>query len=86
MSSAIGDTKNLDSPDSSDLGCHQEELNSLKKAPAESIAEFVARAKELATNLEAVGHKPEDSEVSLSVLAGLPKDKVLVTILGTHRP
>ncbi|KAL0054973.1 hypothetical protein WJX82_005334 [Trebouxia sp. C0006] len=45
----------------------RQELNSLKKAPTESIAEFVARAKELATNLEAVGHKPEDSEVSLSV-------------------
>ncbi len=62
----------------------RQELNSLKKAPTESISEFVARAKELATNLEAVGHKPEDSEVSLSVLAGLPKEyKVLVTILGT---
>ncbi len=62
----------------------RQELNSLKKAPTESIAEFVARAKELATNLEAVGHKPEDSEVSLSLLAGLPKEySVLVTILGT---
>jgi len=61
----------------------RQELNSLKKAPTESIAEFVARAKELATNLEAVGHKPEDSEVSLSLLAGLPKEYiVLVTILG----
>ena len=45
----------------------RQELNSLKKAPTESIAEFAARAKELATNLEAVGHKPEDSEVSLSL-------------------
>ena len=45
---------------------------------------MVAQAKELATNLEAVGHKPEDSEVSLSLLAGLPKEySVLVTILGT---
>ena len=62
----------------------RQELNSLKKAPTESISEFIARAKELATNLEAVRHKPEDSEVSLSVLAGLPKEyKVLVTILGT---
>ena len=62
----------------------RQEVNSLKKAPTESISEFIARAKELATNLEAVGHKPEDSEVSLSVLAGLPKEyKVLVTILGT---
>ncbi len=62
----------------------RQELNSLKKAPTESIAEFVARAKELATNLEAVGHKPKDSEFSLSLLAGLPKEySVLVTILGT---
>jgi len=61
----------------------RQELNSLKKAPTESIADFVARAKELATNLEAVGHKPEYSEVSLSVLAGLPQEyKVLVTVLG----
>lgn len=45
---------------------------------------FVERVKELATNLEAVGHKPEDSEVSLSVLAGRPEEyKVLVTISGT---
>ncbi len=61
-----------------------QKLNSLKKAPTESIEEFVARAKELATNLEAIGHKPEDSKVSLSLLAGLPKEySVLVTILGT---
>ncbi len=62
----------------------RQELNRLKKAPTESIAELVARAKELATNLEAVGHKPEDPEVSLSLLAGLPKEySVLVTFLGT---
>jgi len=52
----------------------RQELNSLKKAPTESISEFVAQAKELATtNLEAVGHKPEDSEITLSLLAGLPR-------------
>ncbi len=60
------------------------ELNSLRKAPTESISEYIARAKELATNLEAVGQKPDPSEVTLSVLAGLPKEfSVLVTIMGT---
>jgi hypothetical protein len=33
---------------------HIDKLDSLKKAPTESIAEFVVRAKELATNLEAM--------------------------------
>ncbi len=62
----------------------RQELNSLRKAPTESISEYVARAKELATTLEAVGHKPDPSEVTLSVLAGLPKEfSVLVTIVGT---
>ena len=64
----------------------RQELNGLKKKPTESVPEYVARAKELATNLEAVGHKPEASEVTLSVLAGLPKEySVLVTIVGTLR-
>ena len=62
----------------------RQELNSLKKGSAEPISEYVARAKELATILEAVGHKPDPSEVTLSVLAGLPKEySVLVTIVGT---
>ncbi len=61
-----------------------QELNSFRKAPTESISEYVARAKKLATNLEAVGHKPHPSEVTISVLAGLPKEfSVLVTIVGT---
>ena len=62
----------------------RQELNSLRKAPTESISEYVARAKELATNLEAVRHKPAPSEVTLSVLAALPREfSVLVTIVGT---
>jgi len=62
----------------------RQELNSLRKGPTEPISEYVARAKELATNLEAVGHKPDPSEVTLSVLAGLPKEySVLVTVMGT---
>ncbi len=62
----------------------RQELNSLRKAPTESISEYIARAKELATNLETVGHKPDPSDVTLSVLAGLPKEfSVLVTIVGT---
>ena len=62
----------------------RQELNSLRKEPTEAISEYVARAKELATNLEAVGHKPDPSDVTLSVLAGLPREySVLVTIVGT---
>ena len=62
----------------------RQQLNNLKKGSAETISEYVARAKELATSLEAVGHKPESSDVTLSVLAGLPEEySVLVTIMGT---
>ncbi len=62
----------------------RQELNSLRQAPTESISEYIARAKELATILETVGHKPDPSDVTLSVLAGLPKEfSVLVTIVGT---
>ena len=64
----------------------RQELNNLKMGHREPIAEYVTRARELATSLEAVGHKPEDSEVTLSVLAGLPQEySVLVTIVGTLR-
>ena len=64
----------------------RQELNNLKMGRREPIAEYVTRARELATSLEAVGHKPEDSEVTLSVLAGLPQEySVLVTIVGTLR-
>ena len=62
----------------------RQQLNNLKKGSTETISEYVARAKELATSLEAVGHKPESSDVTLSVLAGLPEEySVLVTIMGT---
>lgn len=62
----------------------RQELNNLKMERREPVAEYVTRARELATSLEAVGHKPEDSEVTLSVLAGLPQEySVLVTIMGT---
>lgn len=64
----------------------RQELNNLKMGRREPVAEYVTRARELATSLEAVGHKPEDSEVTLSVLAGLPQEySVLVTIMGTLR-
>ena len=62
----------------------RQELNNLKKGPTEPIAEYITRAKELATNLQSVGHRPEDSDITLSVLAGLPREySVLVTIVGT---
>ena len=64
----------------------RQELTNLRKKPSETVTEYLARARELASNLEAVGHKPEPTELTLPVLAGLPKDySVLVTILGTSK-
>ena len=64
----------------------RQELNSLKLQPTEPIFKFIARAKSIATDVVGVGHKPEDSEVTLQVLAGLPKDyRMLVTTIGASK-
>ncbi|DBB02950.1 TPA: hypothetical protein ACH3X1_013546 [Trebouxia sp. C0004] len=52
----------------------RQELNNLKKEPSEQMTQYIARAKELASNLDAIGHKVEDSEVALPRLAGLPQE------------
>ena len=64
----------------------RQQLNSLRKDPEESITEYVARAKSIASELEAVGHKPEASELALPLLSGLPKEySVLVTIISVAK-
>ena len=64
----------------------RQQLNSLKKGPTEPIAKYVARAKSIASDLEGAGHKPEASEITLPVLAGLPKEySMLITVLGTSK-
>ena len=64
----------------------RQQLNSLSKEPRESITQYIARAKSIASELEAVGHKPEASEITLPVLAGLGKESsVLVTIISVTK-
>ena len=58
------------------------QLNNLKMEKAEPVTQYIARAKNLAGDLEGVGHKPEPTEVIEPVLAGLPEQyDVLVTVI-----
>ena len=50
------------------------ELNNLRKEPSEGLTKYVSRATALRDQLTASGHTIEDSEVVMSVLAGLPKE------------
>ena len=59
----------------------RQQLNTLRKEPTETIPQYVARAKTIASELEAVGHKPEASEVALPVLQGLPKEYTVLSVL-----
>lgn len=64
----------------------RQELTNLRKKPSETVTAYLARAREIASNLEAVGSKPEPSDITLPVLAGLPRQySTLVTILGTSK-
>ncbi len=61
------------------------QLNSLKKEPSEDITQYVARAKELASHLDSIGHKVDESEVVLPILAGLPPEySTLRTVIGAR--
>ena len=58
------------------------QLNNLKMEKAEPVTQYIARTKNLAGDLEGVGHKPEPTEVIEPVLAGLPEQyNVLVTVI-----
>lgn len=50
----------------------RKELTQLKKGPAEPITKYVARAKEIQSQLRAAGHLVADQDLAFSVLAGLP--------------
>ena len=50
----------------------RKELTQLKKGPAEPITKYVARAKEIQSQLRAAGHTVADQDLAFSVLAGLP--------------
>ena len=64
----------------------RQQLTNLKKEPTETMTEYIARVMDISSNLEAVGHKPEASALTLPVLAGLPKEySMLITILGTSK-
>ena len=61
------------------------QLNSLKKEPSEDITQYVARTKELASHLDSIGHKVDESEVVLPILAGLPPEySTLRTVIGAR--
>ena len=47
------------------------------------MTEHIAGVMDISSNLEAVGHKPTATELTLPVLAGLPKEySMLITILS----
>lgn len=48
------------------------QLNSLKKLPSESISKYVARAKELRSDLRKIGEDVSEDSLCCSVLSGLP--------------
>lgn len=59
------------------------DMSHLEKKPKESVSQFVARARELSTELSAAGSKVEESDLVLSILDGLPKEyEVVTTVVG----
>ena len=49
----------------------RQQLNRLKKEPSEQMTQYFARAKELASNLDAIGHKAVSKQL-LSKFVQLP--------------
>lgn len=54
------------------------ELTTLKKESSESVAKYVARARELRNALVAIGHEVKPDELVWLVLAGLPAEYAIV--------
>jgi hypothetical protein len=50
------------------------DLVTLRKEPAEPVAKYISRARDLMDALLATGEKTTESEVVMAVLNGLPKD------------
>ena len=60
------------------------DLTSLKKQADEPLTKYVARGKSIWSDLVATGYECRESEVTLSVLAGLPAEyEMVVTVLTT---
>lgn len=60
----------------------RQELSMLKKEPAEPLSKYVARARQLQSDLVAAGHVISTTELVWSVLSGLPKSyETIVTVL-----
>ena len=60
------------------------DLISLKKQADEPLTKFVARGKAIWSDLVATGYECQETEVTLSVLAGLPAEyEMVVTVLTT---
>ena len=64
----------------------RQQLNNLRKGPKEEITQYIARAKEIASDLDSIGLKTEPAELVLPIMAGLPKEySMLVTIVGASK-
>ena len=64
----------------------RQQLSSLRKEPKEEITKYIVRAKGIASDLDAIGHPTEPSELVLPIMAGLPKEySVLVSIVGASK-
>ena len=64
----------------------RQQLNNLRKEPKEEITQYIARAKEIASDLDSIGLTTEPAELVLPIMAGLPKEySVLVTIVGASK-
>lgn len=50
----------------------RQELMQLKMSPAEAVAVYIGRAKDIQTKLRAAGHEVADEDLAFSVMAGLP--------------
>ncbi|KAL0034473.1 hypothetical protein WJX79_004176 [Trebouxia sp. C0005] len=53
-------------------------LNTIKKHPAEPLAKYFARARAIKSDLEAVEQEIPEAQITLAVLSGLPKDYAVV--------
>lgn len=63
------------------------ELNSIRKAPAESINDYVARASLLQSQLVAAGNPVPEEDITLALLSGLPSeyDTIREVIIGQEQ-
>ena len=47
----------------------RQQLNNLRKEPKEEITQYIARAKEIASNLDSIGLRTEPAELALPIMA-----------------